>query len=261
MGDENFEMSNQSQRTGKGDEAGGGHEGHDGSLSTSLLNMSLDKDMTMDEMGLSLSDKSVLAKQLSSDVMQSLGGGGRGRKKRHAFGEREDGGIEDEVEDSADGLITKKTGEGGGETSTNNNVSNVDVSKDDKVEKNNVIDADKINEYVSANNSQICSPQVEEKTATSGKTNSNNYSNSNSNSSSSKGKGSNHKNSASLTPTRIDTTTGGKTDPDLLDADQSVDLSSDLAQFIGSPNLMWSLGSSGNGSKELEHSPQKKLVE
>ena len=33
-------------------------------------------------------------------------------------------------------------------------------------------------------------------------------------------------------------------DPDLLDAGESVDLSTDLAQFMGSsPHLMWSLGS------------------
>ena len=38
-------------------------------------------------------------------------------------------------------------------------------------------------------------------------------------------------------------------DPDLLDATESVDLSTDLAQFMGSQNLMWSSleGSSGGG--------------
>ena len=44
----------------------------DPELSSSLLNMSLDKDMLLDEMGLSLSDKSILARPLDSGAMESL---------------------------------------------------------------------------------------------------------------------------------------------------------------------------------------------
>eukprot|EP00520_Triparma_pacifica_P006453 CAMPEP_0118650828 /NCGR_PEP_ID=MMETSP0785-20121206/10454_1 /TAXON_ID=91992 /ORGANISM="Bolidomonas pacifica, Strain CCMP 1866" /LENGTH=841 /DNA_ID=CAMNT_0006543227 /DNA_START=97 /DNA_END=2619 /DNA_ORIENTATION=+ len=44
----------------------------DPSLNHSLLNMSLDKDIILDEMGLSLSDKSVLTRPLSSGAMNSL---------------------------------------------------------------------------------------------------------------------------------------------------------------------------------------------
>ena len=61
-------------------------------LSSSLLNMSMDKDIIMEEMGLSLSDKSVLTRPLSHGAMQSLQGfGGGGADEDGLYAKRRGG--------------------------------------------------------------------------------------------------------------------------------------------------------------------------
>jgi len=273
MGDGNvdFDMNNKGGGSPNAKESGGGG---DVNLSTSLLNMSLDKDMTMDEMGLSLSDKSVLTKQMSSDAMQSLtfnnfGGvdvGGdkatitikmngtsngkgsgvvingnvrnnsannaniisntnvcaksnipnlaKGKKKRHAFGDREGVDVDDS---SGSANLASMSPTANMLHTLNANFKEGLITEDQKEEQKRLL----VNNDIMAKEKGSCGNSPG---ATGGKK---------------------AVPKATIQPNHVD--------PDLIDPDQSVDLSTDLAQFIGSPNIMWSLGSSsGHG-----HSPQK----
>jgi len=183
----------------------------DPSLNHSLLNMSLDKDMILDEMGLSLSDKSVLTRPLSSGAMNSLhvnpivstpssSNEGSAEKKQGSNAARGN-------EDGGSGSKWKKKSGGTGEgvsAAVKMSPTATMLSQITSNDKDGLITEDEMEQQKKALLVNV-----------------------------KKGGG------------------GGETkeaiDPDLLDPDQSVDLSTDLAQFIGSPNLVWSLSHS-NGS-------------
>ena len=170
-------------------------------LSSSLLNMSMDKDIIMEEMGLSLSDKSVLARPLSHGVMQSLQGFGGG-------------GTEEDVK--------RRGGPKMSPTASilhqiNANYREGLITEEEKEEQK----AAMLREMKKTSNATAAPSSTTATTATNTTT------------------------AATATTTSA---TNKEVDPDLLDADQSVDLSTDLAQFIGSPNLLWSLSHSGSGN-------------
>ncbi|GMI05395.1 hypothetical protein TrVE_jg13650 [Triparma verrucosa] len=161
----------------------------DSALSSSLLNMSMDKDMIMEDMGLSLSDKSVLTRPLSHGAMQSL----------HTLTPVDKGNAATAKVGSGEKVKPAKAG--GGAMKMSPTASALHQITADYRE------------------GLITEEEKEERKA------------------------------AMLGAAKKSTEKGGKgVDPDLLDADQSVDLSADLAQFIGSPNLMWSLSHSGGSN-------------
>ena len=173
----------------------------DPELSNSLLNMSLDKDMLLDEMGLSLSDRSVLARPLDSGAMESLQAGSMGGGDGEGAGSlvvNLDGGSKGKW-----GNRTKKGGAGG-----------LKMSMSPTAVQLHQLSA-------SYRQGDITEEQK------------------------------NARKAALLNEAALKAKVGGRgtaveeIDPDILDPDQSVDLSTDLANFMGSPNFLMSMSGSG----------------
>jgi hypothetical protein len=178
----------------------------DPELSSSLLNMSLDKDMLLDEMGLSLSDKSILARPLDSGAMESLQSGalGVGDTDHHKTPQHTSRGSWGTRSKSK----SKESGGGSGGRAAHMNMSPTAVQL----------------HQLSASYRQGDITE-EEKNARKAAL----------------------LNEAASSARRV-TTQNSEVDPDILDPDQSVDLSTDLANFMGSPNFLMSMSGSGGST-------------